>query len=224
VTGVVADSSADSSAAGDHGVIRVMLAEDQVMIRQALATLLSLEPDIEVVAQVGQGGAVVDAARRHRPDVALLDIEMPGGDGLSAAARLHTELPDIKVLILTTFGRPGYLRRAMESGALGFLLKDAPAAELAAAVRRVLAGQRVVDPALAAAALSDGASPLTARELEVLEAARDLATVAEIAAAVYLSSGTVRNHLSVIIQKLGARNRVDAVRMATEKGWLGGRR
>jgi two-component system response regulator DesR len=212
-----------ASPAGGDAVIRVMLAEDQVMIRQALATLLSLEPDIEVVAQVGQGDAVVDAARRYQPDVALLDIEMPGGDGLSAAARLHAELPDIKVLILTTFGRPGYLRRAMESGALGFLLKDAPAAELAAAVRRVLAGERVVDPALAAAALSEGASPLTTRELEVLEAARDLATVAEIAAAVYLSSGTVRNHLSVIIQKLGARNRVDAVRMATEKGWLGSR-
>jgi two-component system, NarL family, response regulator DesR len=201
-------------------MIRVLLAEDQVMIRQALATLLSLEEDIEVVAQVGEGGAVVPAARQSGPHVALLDIEMPGGDGLTAAEQLRNELPDVRVLILTTFGRPGYLRRAMESGALGFLLKDAPAAELAAAVRRVLAGERVVDPALAAAALSEGASPLTAREMEVLEAARDHPTVAEIAAAVYLSAGTVRNHLSVIIQKLGARNRADAVRIATGKGWL----
>jgi two-component system response regulator DesR len=201
-------------------VIRLLLAEDQVMVRQALATLLALEDDIEVVAQVGQGGEVLDAARTARPDAALLDIEMPGGDGLSAAADLARELPEVKVLILTTFGRPGYLRRAMESGALGFLLKDAPVADLAAAVRRVLAGERVVDPALAVAALSEGANPLTPRELEVLQAARDLPTVAEIAAAVYLSSGTVRNHLSVIINKLGARNRVDAVRIATEKGWL----
>lgn len=201
-------------------MIRVLLAEDQVMIRQALATLLSLEEDIEVVAQVGEGGAVLGAARASAPDVALLDIEMPGGDGLAAAEQLKAELPQVKVLILTTFGRPGYLRRAMESGALGFLLKDAPAAELAAAVRRILAGERVVDPALAAAALSEGASPLTPRELEVLEAARDYPTVVEIAGAVYLSSGTVRNHLSVIIQKLGARNRVDAVRIAVEKGWL----
>jgi two-component system response regulator DesR len=200
--------------------IRVLIAEDQVMIRQALATLLSLEPDIEVIAQVGEGGAVVDAARRSRPDVALLDIEMPGGDGLSAAASLREEFPEVKVLILTTFGRPGYLRRAMECGALGFLLKDAPAAELAAAVRRVLVGERVVDPALAAAALSEGASPLTPREIEVLQAARNVPTVNEIAATVFLSSGTVRNHLSVIIQKLGARNRADAVRIATEKGWL----
>ncbi|HLI02199.1 MAG TPA: response regulator transcription factor [Acidimicrobiales bacterium] len=205
-------------------MIRVLLAEDQVMVRQALATLLSLEGDIEVVAQVGQGDGVLQAARSGRPDVALLDIEMPGGDGLAAADELRRELPAIKVLILTTFGRPGYLRRAMESGAAGFLLKDAPAAELAAAVRRVLAGERVVDPGLAAAALSEGASPLTGRELEVLEAAREWPTVAEIADAVYLSPGTVRNHLSVIIGKLGARNRVDAVRIAVEKGWLATRR
>ncbi len=201
-------------------MIRLLLAEDQVMVRQALATLLSLEDDIEVVAQVGEGGAVVAAARTSRPDVALLDVEMPGGDGLGAAAELGRELPEVRVLMLTTFGRPGYLRRAMESGAIGFMLKDAPAAELAAAVRRVSAGERVVDPGLAAAALSDGANPLTTRELEVLEAARDFPTVAEIAAAVYLSPGTVRNHLSVVIQKLGARNRVDAVRIASEKGWL----
>jgi two-component system response regulator DesR len=204
-------------------MIRVLLAEDQAMVRQALATLLGLEEDIDVVVQVAGGAEVLDAARAHQVDVALLDIEMPGGDGLSAAARLHRELPAVKVVILTTFGRPGFLRRAMESGAAGYLLKDAPAADLARAIRRVLQGERVVDPDLAAAALSDGANPLTARELEVLEAARDSATVADIAALVHLSSGTVRNHLSVVIQKLAARNRADAVRIAQEKGWLTGR-
>jgi two-component system response regulator DesR len=204
-------------------VIRVLLAEDQAMVRQALATLLGLEEDIDVVVQVAGGDEVLEAARAHRVDVALLDIEMPGGDGLTAAAVLHRELPAVKVVILTTFGRPGFLRRAMESGAAGFLLKDAPAAELARAIRRVLQGERVVDPDLAAAALSEGANPLTSRELEVLEAARDCATVADIAALVHLSSGTVRNHLSVVIQKLAARNRVDAVRIAQEKGWLTGR-
>jgi two-component system response regulator DesR len=204
-------------------VIRILLAEDQAMVRQALATLLDLEDDLEVVAQVGGGDQVLDAVRSSQPDVALLDIEMPGGDGLSAAALLQREVPGVKVLILTTFGRPGFLRRALESGAAGFLLKDAPAADLARAIRRVLAGERVVDPALALAALSDGANPLTPRELEVLEAARDRATVADIAAAVHLSPGTVRNHLSVVIQKLAARNRVDAVRIAQEKGWLTGR-
>jgi two-component system, NarL family, response regulator DesR len=203
-------------------MIRVLLAEDQVMVRQALATLLDLEEDIEVVAQVARGDAVLAAAQANHPDVALLDIEMPGGDGLSAAELLRRETPEVKVLILTTFGRPGFLRRAMESGAGGFLLKDAPVAELARAIRRVLAGERVVDPDLAAAALSAGANPLTARELEVLEAARERATVADIAAAVHLSPGTVRNHLSVVIQKLAARNRVDAVRIAQEKGWLTG--
>jgi two-component system, NarL family, response regulator DesR len=204
-------------------VIRILLAEDQAMVRQALATLLDLEDDLEVVAQVGGGDQVLDAVRSSQPDVALLDIEMPGGDGLSAAALLQREVPAVKVLILTTFGRPGFLRRALESGAAGFLLKDAPAADLARAIRRVLAGERVVDPALALTALSDGANPLTPRELEVLEAARDRATVADIAAAVHLSPGTVRNHLSVVIQKLAARNRVDAVRIAQEKGWITGR-
>jgi two-component system response regulator DesR len=204
-------------------MIRVLLAEDQAMVRQALATLLGLEEDIDVVVQVAGGDEVLDAARTHQVDVALLDIEMPGGDGLTAAAGLQRELPAVKVVILTTFGRPGFLRRAMESGAAGYLLKDAPAADLARAIRRVLQGERVVDPDLAAAALSDGANPLTARELEVLEAARDSATVADIAALVHLSSGTVRNHLSVVIQKLAARNRADAVRIAQEKGWLTGR-
>jgi two-component system response regulator DesR len=204
-------------------MIRVLLAEDQAMVRQALATLLSLEEDIEVVAQVSGGHEVLEATRSARPDVALLDIEMPGGDGLTAAEELSREEPGVKVIILTPFGRPGFLRRAMEAGAVGFLLKDAPAAELAAAVRRARRGERTVDPDLAAAALSEGPNPLTTRELEVLGAARDLATIADIAGAVYLSAGTVRNHLSVIIGKLGAANRADAVRVATEKGWLASR-
>lgn len=190
------------------------------MVRQALATLLDLEGDIEVVAQVPGGNQVIEAARRAEVDVALLDIEMSDGDGLSAAGELHRLLPEVKVLILTTFGRPGFLRKAMEQGAAGFLLKDSPAAELASAIRRVLGGQRVVDPALAVAALSEGANPLTPRELEVLAAARDEATVADMARALHLSPGTVRNHLSVVIGKLAARNRVDAVRLAQDKGWL----
>jgi two-component system response regulator DesR len=201
-------------------VIRVLIAEDQGMVRGALASLLGLEPDIEVVAQVSRGDEVVAAAVAAQPDVALLDIEMPGATGLAAATALRTELPDCRVLIVTTFGRPGYLRRAMEGGASGFLLKDAPASELARAIRRAAAGERVVDPGLAAAALSEGESPLTEREHEVLAASRTHATVAEIAAALYLSPGTVRNHLSAAMGKLNARNRAEAVRVAEEKGWL----
>jgi two-component system, NarL family, response regulator DesR len=201
-------------------MIRVLMAEDQGMVRGALATLLSLEPDIEVVAQVARGDEVVPAALRERPDIALLDIEMPGATGLEAAESLAAELPDCRILILTTFGRPGYLRRAMEGGAAGFLLKDAPASELAAAIRRALTGDRIVDPGLAAAALSQGECPLTPREHEVLSASRDYATVAELAQALYLSHGTVRNHLSSVMQKLDARNRAEAVKIAEENGWL----
>lgn len=201
-------------------MIRVLLAEDQAMVRGALASLLGLEPDIVVVAQVGRGDEVVDAVRAAAPDVALLDIEMPGATGLDAAAQLARELPEVHVLILTTFGRPGYLRRAMQDGAAGFLLKDAPASELARAIRRAAAGERVVDPGLAAAALSTGESPLTAREREVLLAARGGGTITEVAAALHLSHGTARNHLSAAIQKLGARNRAEAVRAAEEQGWL----
>jgi len=190
------------------------------MVRGALASLLGLEPDIEVVAQVSRGDEVVAAAVSARPDVALLDIEMPGATGLEAAAQLRRELPECRVLIVTTFGRPGYLRRAMEGGASGFLLKDAPASELARAIRRAAAGERVVDPGLAAAALSEGESPLTEREHEVLAASRRFATVADIAGALYLSPGTVRNHLSSVMRKLDARNRAEAVRVAEEKGWL----
>ncbi|MGN5632495.1 response regulator [Streptomyces sp. AC154] len=201
-------------------MIRLLLAEDQSMVREALAALLGLEPDIEVVAQVARGDEVLAAAREHRVDVALLDIEMPGMTGIEAAAGLHRELPDVKVVVVTTFGRPGYLRRAMESGADAFLVKDAPASQLAAAVRQVLAGERVIDPTLAAAALADGASPLTDREREVLRTAADGSTNAEIAAVLHLSQGTVRNYLSTAIQKLAARNRAEAVRLAREKGWL----
>ncbi|MFD7429877.1 response regulator [Streptomyces sp. NPDC059818] len=201
-------------------MIRLLLAEDQSMVREALAALLGLEPDIEVVAQVARGDEVLAAAREHAVDVALLDIEMPGMTGIEAAAALHRELPDVKVVVVTTFGRPGYLRRAMESGADAFLVKDAPAAQLAEAVRKVLSGERVIDPTLAAAALADGASPLTDREREVLRTAADGSTNAEIAAVLHLSQGTVRNYLSMAIQKMAARNRAEAVRMAREKGWL----
>jgi two-component system, NarL family, response regulator DesR len=201
-------------------MIRVLIAEDQSMVRGALASLLALEDDIEVVAEVGRGDEVVGAARTHHADVALLDIEMPGQDGIRAAADLARELPTTRALMLTTFGRPGYLRRALESGAGGFLLKDAPAEQLADAIREVHAGRRVIDPGLAAAAIADGVSPLTERERDVLAAAVQHTTAAEIAAHLYLAEGTVRNYLSAAIRKLGARNRADALRIAQEKGWL----
>ncbi len=201
-------------------MIRVLIAEDQAMVRGALASLLGLEHDIEVVSQVARGDEVVEAAIAARPDVALLDIEMPGLSGLDAAERLRAAMPSCRILILTTFGRPGYLRRAMEQGASGFMLKDAPAEQLASAIRRAFGGERVVDPGLAAAALSQGENPLTAREREVLGAAREHATVAELAAALFLSPGTVRNHLSSVMQKLEARNRGEAIRRAEENGWL----
>ena len=200
--------------------VRILLADDQAMVRSALAALLALEDDFEVVAEVGRGDEVVAAARASAPDVALLDIEMPGLDGLAAAAALRQELPGCRVVILTTFGRPGYLRRAMEAGALGFVVKDAPAEQLADAVRRVAAGERVVDPALAAATLAGGPSPLTARERDVLVAARGGRTVADIAGALFLSEGTVRNYLSAAIAKTGVRNRVEAIRVADDRGWL----
>lgn len=200
--------------------IRILLAEDQSMVREALAALLGLEPDIEVLAQVARGDEVVPAALAHDVNVALLDIEMPGMTGIEAAAALRRSLPGLKIVVLTTFGRPGYLRGAMEAGASAFLVKDAPAAQLAEAVRRVLAGDRVIDPTLAAAALAEGANPLTEREREVLRAAEHGATNAELAASLSLSQGTVRNYLSTAIQKLAARNRAEAIRTAREKGWL----
>ena len=200
--------------------VRVLLAEDQAMVRGALSALLSLEEDIEIVAEASRGDDVLPAALDALPDVALLDIEMPGGDGLSAATALKERLPSCRVIILTTFGRSGYLKRAMESGALGFLLKDAPASELASAIRRVVDGERVVDPALAASALSERGNPLTDRERDVLFASADGATIGDVAARLYLSEGTVRNYLSTAIKKLGVRNRVEAARLAERKGWL----
>ncbi|GHJ06340.1 DNA-binding response regulator [Micromonospora humidisoli] len=200
--------------------IRLLLADDQALVRGALAALLSLEPDLDVVAEVGRGDEVVDAARRTRPEVALLDVEMPGLDGIAATAALRAALPGCRVLVVTTFGRPGYLRRAMEAGAGGFVVKDTPARQLADAVRRVHAGLRVVDPALAAETLAAGTSPLTERETAVLRAARGGGTVADLAAALHLSEGTVRNHLSAAIGKTGARNRATAVRLAEQNGWL----
>jgi two-component system, NarL family, response regulator DesR len=201
-------------------VIRVLIAEDQAMVRGALASLLALEEDIEVVGEVARGDLVLDAARTSEPDVALLDIEMPGRHGIEVAGELARELPAVRTLILTTFGRPGYLRRALENGARGFLLKDAPARELAAAIRTVVAGGRAIDPALAAATITEGESPLTARESDVLRAAMRHDTAADIAATLHLSEGTVRNYLSAAIQKLGARNRREAIAHAVEKGWL----
>ncbi|WP_405462390.1 response regulator transcription factor [Streptomyces sp. NBC_00101] len=200
--------------------VRVLLAEDQGMMRGALALLLGLEPDFEVVAQVGSGDEIVPAALTSRPDVALLDIELPVRSGLDVAADLREQVPDCRVLILTTFGRPGYLRRAMDAGAAGFLVKDGPVEELAGAIRKVLAGEIVVDPALAAAALGAGPSPLTGRERDALNAASGGATVADIAQRLHLSESTVRNYLSSAIGKTGTRNRTEAARAARQQGWL----
>jgi two-component system response regulator DesR len=201
-------------------LIRVLIAEDQAMIRGALAALLSTEPDIEVVAQVERGDRVVEEALRAQPDVALLDIEMPGQDGITAAADLRSKLPTCRVLILTVFGRPGYLRRAVDAGVSGFLLKDAPPDELATAIRRTAKGEKVIDAQLAHAALSEGSSPLTPRERDVLAMSVRGASVEEVARSLHLTNGTVRNHLSIAIQKLNAHNRVEAARIAEEKGWL----
>ncbi|MGW3787699.1 response regulator [Micromonospora chokoriensis] len=205
---------------GGSAPIRLLLADDQALVRGALAALLSLEPDLTVVAEVGRGDEVVPEALRSAPDVALLDVEMPGLDGIAATTALRTAMPTCRVLVVTTFGRPGYLRRAMEAGASGFVVKDTPARQLADAVRRVHAGLRVVDPTLAAETLATGVSPLTERETEVLRTARDGGTVADLAGALHLSEGTVRNHLSAAIGKTGARNRADAIRVAEQNGWL----
>lgn len=200
--------------------IRLLIADDQALVRGALAALLDLEPDLEVVSEVGRGDEVIDAAKNARPDVALLDVEMPGLDGIEAAAALRVAVPGVRVLMVTTFGRPGYLRRAMEAGAAGFVVKDTPATQLADAVRRVHQGLRVVDPSLAAETLVAGTSPLTGRESDVLRAAREGGTVADIAKELHLSEGTVRNHLSAAIGKTGARTRAEAARIALDNGWL----
>jgi len=200
--------------------IRLLLADDQALVRGALTALLNLEPDLEVVSEVGTGDAVVSAVLEHRPDVALLDVEMPGLDGISATAAVRAAAPETKVLIVTTFGRPGYLRRALQAGASGFVVKDTPASQLADAVRRIHQGLRVVDPALATDSLLAGESPLTARESDVLRAARDGSSVAAIARKLFLSEGTVRNHLSAAIGKTNAGNRAEAVLVADGNGWL----
>lgn len=200
--------------------IRLLIADDQGLVRGALAALLGLESDIEVVAQVGRGDEVLGAVRESAPDVALLDIEMPGLDGISVAAQLRDAQAGCRVLIVTTFGRPGYLKRALQAGASGFVVKDTPSAQLADAVRRVAQGLRVVDPTLAAESLAQGDSPLTERETDLLQAARTGGSIADLARMLHLSEGTVRNHLSSAIGKTGGRNRADAARIAEENGWL----
>ncbi len=200
--------------------IRVLIAEDQAMVRGALSALLALEPDIEIVAEAARGDEVLPAALDALPDVALLDIEMPGGNGLESAAELTRRMPTIKIIMLTTFGRAGYLRRAMTAGAVGFLLKDAPATELADAVRRAFAGERVIDPDLAITALREGENPLTDRERDVLRASAGGASIEAVADQLHLSPGTVRNYLSNAIRKLATKNRVEAARLAEVKGWL----
>jgi two-component system, NarL family, response regulator DesR len=201
-------------------VIRVLLADDQHLVRGALAALLSLETDIDVVAQVGRGDEVLASARVNSVDVALLDIEMPGLDGIGATSVLRSQLPSCQVLVLTTFGRPGYLRRAMAAGALGFMVKDAPASQLADAIRQVHGGHRVVDPTLAVESMVVGESPLTERERDVLVVAREGGTVADISGRLHLSEGTVRNYLSSAMSKTDARTRAEAARIAEERGWL----
>lgn len=201
-------------------MIRVLLADDQALVRGAMAALLGLEEDLEVVAEVGSGDEVLEAARHTHPDVAVLDVEMPGLDGISAAAQLTRELPGTRVLIVTTFGRPGYLRRALDAGASGFVVKDTPSHELAAAVRTVAAGGRVVDPSLATEVVIGGPNPLTDRERQVLGEALEGHSAPAIATRVHLSPGTVRNHLSSAIGKTGTSNRVEAARRAQDLGWL----
>ncbi len=200
--------------------IRLVIADDQALVRGALVALLGLEPDIEVVAELGDGTGVADAVVEYSADVAMLDVEMPGLDGISAAAAVRRAAPSCRVLMVTTFGRPGYLKRAMQAGASGFVVKDTPARQLAEAVRRVHRGLRVVDPALAAESLTSGDSPLTLRETEVLRAAAAGGTVGDIAKAAILSEGTVRNYLSAAMAKTGGRTRAEAVRIAADNGWL----
>ena len=205
---------------GTPAPVRLLLADDQALVRGALAALLDLEPDLTVVAEVGRGDEVLAAAEQSAADVALLDVEMPGMDGIAAAAELRRRLPSCRTLVVTTFGRPGYLRRALDAGASGFVVKDTPAEQLADAVRRVHRGLRVVDPELAVESLATGTSPLTERERDVLVAASSGGTVSDIARATFLSEGTVRNYLSAAMGKTGGRTRAEAVRIAQDNGWL----
>ncbi|HEY1484735.1 MAG TPA: response regulator transcription factor [Micromonosporaceae bacterium] len=201
-------------------MIRLLLADDQHLVRGALEALLSMEDDFEIVASVPDGAAAVKAAAELRPDVALIDVEMPVMDGIAATREICAQTPGVRVMILTTFGRPGYLRRAMDAGARGFMVKDASPDRLAQAVRSVYGGRTVVDPELAVASLSSGANPLTDRESEVLRSAEDGRTVNDIARVLHLSEGTVRNYLSAAIGKTGARTRAEAARVARDNGWL----
>jgi two-component system, NarL family, response regulator DesR len=200
--------------------IRLVVAEDQTMLRSAIVELLSLEADLEVVAAVGRGDEVLPAVERTRPDVVLLDIELPGMHGITVAEQLAVAAPGVAVLVITTFDRPGYIHAMITAGVAGVLLKDKAVGELPQAVRRVAAGERLLEPELALKAINDGAGPLTAREREVLEAARSHETVAQLATQLHLSAGTVRNHLSSAIQKVNARSRAEAVQIAESKGWL----
>jgi len=201
-------------------VIRVLIAEDQALLRQALASILAREADIEVVAEVSRGDEVIAAVAAQRPDVALLDIEMPGADGLALTRDLTEQNLGIGILILTVFARPGYLRRALDNGARGFILKDASPADLATAIRKVYAGEKVIDPKLAVEALEHGTNPLTSRESEVLRLSADGATAGDLARRLGISEGTVRNHLSIAIQKTEARTKTEAARVAEDRGWL----
>jgi two-component system, NarL family, response regulator DesR len=201
-------------------VIRVLLAEDQVMFRTAVRRLLELEGDIEVVAEVARGDELVAAALSARPDVAVVDIEMPGQDGISAAADLRQSLPGCRTLILTMYGRPGFVQRAIQGGVAGFLLKDAPVEVLAGAIRRCAAGEEVLDPTLAARALRAGSCPLSSREREILAACAEGLSSAELVTRLWLSEGTIRNRVSEILGKLGVRSRAEAVQIAKDNGWL----
>lgn len=202
------------------GLIRILLAEDVSMVRGALVALLNLEPDLEVVAEVDRGDAILSAALAVRPDVAVIDYDLPHTDGITAAGQLHERLPGCRTVIITSLGKPGTLRRALAQQVAGFVLKDAPASYLAEVVRKAAAGERVIDQQLALSAFSDGESPLTGRETEILRLASQGADATEIAEALHLSVGTVRNYLTSVVTKLNARNRVDAVRIAAESGWL----
>lgn len=207
-----------SVSAGD--AIRLLIADDQALVRGALGALLELEPDLTVVGMAADGAEAVRLAEELRPDVCLMDIQMPGMDGVEATRRIRQASAGTRVLVVTTFARPGYLRSALDAGASGFIVKDTPAEELAEAVRRVRSGLRVLDPVLAADSLFDGANPLSDREREVLRLAADGRSAAAIASEVFLSAGTVRNHLSAAIGKTGAANRAQAVRIAQDKGWI----
>ena len=201
-------------------MMRIVIAEDQALVRDALARLLSLEPDMEVVDQVADGKTLLEVVAQRRPELCLIDIEMPIMNGLQAGSALHRQYPDLLVVMLTTFGKPGYLQQALEAGARGFLLKDRPVAELATQLRQIQAGKRIVDPELAVSALSEGSNPLSPREVEILQAAADYGPIGMVARSVSLSPGTVRNYLSLIIQKLGVSNRAQAIAKARSMGWL----